>query len=375
MKYQALLLSILASFFSCNSKENIDSQTIKIDLSSFSIITKEVSDNDMTFIPLIMPDSIFFGNINHMKEYGDFIFLHDENQTKSLTIVNHSGQVVNQLKQLGDGPGEYRALSAFAFAEEDSILTIYDRLKRSLSHYKFPELKHISTVRINKYLMNIEYINKDTLVVTSEDYLGDNGDYEGMLYVLRNGTQITDDLGIGRSEGSIELSFPNTVIKTSNGTFYAHPDEFTTIYKLSSVVEAIYVIDFDKNIVPKEAWSLIEGNDFMEFVEENNKAIWVQNMILSNDNLAFSFLYKDLDTRYFYNHDHQDSSLNVYSGYTVNKSDYILPHPVGSDGKSFLSLIYTESIDPTRFENNNEFLKAYQKSEENGGYLILKYKP
>jgi hypothetical protein len=164
------------------------------------------------------------------------------------------------------------------------------------------------------------------------------------------------------------------VIRISDTTYYAHPYELTTIYKMGNTAEPIYTIDFGKNKIPQQYWPADDAGEFEKALEEGNKAVWVQNLILNKDNLAFSFLYKDPETRYFYHQNHIDSSIKIHKGYTVNNTDYTVPHPIGSDGKNFISLLYTENVDSSQFQNQ-EFLTALRKSEGNGGYVIIKYKP
>jgi len=374
MKNILLPLLLVTIISSCNNETQINTKTIRVDIQGSSVGLKELKNNDVSFISPSMPDSIFFGEINHIKTYGDLLFLHDEGQTNSLTIIDENGEFINQLKKIGDGPGEYRSLNAFAYNEEEKILTIYDRSKFSLFHYQFPSLKHIETYRLEKYIMNLEYINKDTIMIVSENDINEKGKYEGVLYISKEGKLLQGDLSIGNEVSSIELSYPNTVIKISKDTYYAHPHELTTIYKMGNTAEPIYTIDFGKNKIPQRYWPADEASEFEQSLSEGNKAVWVQHMVLNREGLAFSFLYKDAGTRYFYHQNYNDSSVQVYKGYTVSNSDYIVPHSIGSDGKNFISLIYTENIDSTQFQNK-AFLIAYRKSEGNGGYIIVKYRP
>ena len=302
------------------------------------------------------------------------IFLHDEGQTNSLTITDENGKFINQLKKIGDGPGEYRSLNAFAYNRNGKILTIYDRSKFSLFHYQVPSLEHISTHRLQKYIMNLEYINDKTIMIVSENEISEKGKYEGVMYVSKEGELLQTDLSIGNDISSIELSFPNTVIRIADTTYYAHPHEITTIYKMGDSAEPIYTIDFGKNKIPQKYWPADKASEFEQSLAEGNKAVWVQNMILNQESLAFSFLYKEPDMRYFYHQNYKDSSEHIYKGYNVSNSDYTLPHPIGSNGSNFISFIYAENIDSTQFKNE-EFLTTLRKSEGGGGYIIVIYKP
>ncbi|MFT4851209.1 MAG: hypothetical protein ACI83B_003774 [Sediminicola sp.] len=374
MKNLFTLLVLFLLVASCKNEISRNSTILNVEIGNLPVDFKELKNDNLTFIPLNLPDSIFFGGIDHIKAYADMIFLHDEGQTNSLTIIDENGKFINQLKKIGDGPGEYKSLDAFAYNENEKILTIYDRSKFSLFHYKAPSLEHISTYRLQKYIMNLEYVNDETIMIVSENEINEKGKYEGVMYISKEGKLLQDDLSIGNDVSSIELSYPNTVIKISDITYYAHPHELTTIYKMGNTAEPIYTIDFGKNKIPYKFWPVNKASEFEQSLTEGNKAVWVQNIILNEENLAFSFLYKEFDTRYFYHQNFKDSSVHIYKGYTVSNSDYTLPHPIGSNGRNFISLIYTENIDSTQFQNK-EFLKTLRKSEGGGGYIIVKYKP
>lgn len=374
MKQLTTLFVLLILFTSCKSKIREHSKMLKIDVGRLVNDYKKIENNQIEFIPLYIPDSIYFGAINHIKAYGEYVFLLDESQTNSLTITNRKGEYINQLKKIGNGPGEYESLDAFSYDESKGILSIYDRSRLSIYHYSFPDLEPLGNFLINRYIMNMEYVDSETIMIISENELDQKGKYEGVLYISNQGKTLKYDLPIGNDVSSIELSYPNTITKIADTIYYAHPYEITTIYKMNKKVEALFKIDFGKNKIPEKFWPANEASEFEQSLAEGNKAVWVQNLILSNEHLAFSFLYKEPSTRYFYQMNLEDSSENIYKGYKIPLTTYALPNPIGSDGKNYLSLIYQENIDYSQIKNN-DFFEALKASETNGGYILAIYKP
>lgn len=374
MKKSITLILSLIIFNSCSERRNQDLLELDIDISDIAAEYKRLADSDISFIHLQIPDTIIFAGIDHIKVYNDLVFLHDEGQTNSLTIVNREGEFINQLKNIGNGPGEYSTLNAFAFDEHNSVLSIYDRSRLSIFHYTFPNLKPIKNFQLNRYIMNMEYIDNETLMIVSENELSERGKYEGILYIDKYGKLIKYDFPINNDVSSIELSYPNTVVKISETVFYAHPHEITTIYRMEQSVQPVYRINFGKNRIPEKYWPVDNASEFERSLSEGNKAVWVQNLIFNKETLSFAFLYKEPSTRNFYSFDRNDSTEIVYKGYQVNNADYLLPYPIGSDGKNYISLIYKENVDASQIRNPN-LLNALEKSDDSGGYVLAIYKP
>ena len=373
-KYTYYLLTTVLLITCCTTQIK-EIESININISDDLEGVKNVSDNEVHFMPIQLPDSIFFGEIVHIKQYEEYMFLHDEGQTNTLTIIDNNGKYINQLKNIGDGPGEYRSLNAFSCSYDNKVLTIYDRSKFSLQHYSIPDLKHLETFRIEKHLMNIEYINNDTILVVSENELSNSNDYEGYLYIDSSGKELTQDLSLKRNPATIEISYPNTAIRINNKTYVIEPHEISTLFEMGSLPKPILQIDFESNNIPSKYWNSREAGEFQKSLLEGNKAVWVQNLIYNKNALSFSFLYKDIDTRYFVKQDLENNNTIVYSEYIlVDEEKLKVPYPIGSDGNNYISLIYTENINVNHF-TNKKLKQAIREAEISSGHIIVKYKP
>ena len=142
---------------SCNKhkKEHISTvESITINAEkSISAHLDEITDT-IQYISLNLPDAVYIGSIQHIKSYSDYLFIHDPFQTKTITIVDNLGGFIGQLNKVGKGSGEYIGIDAFAFDASRNELIIYDRATSSFIFYSFPDIKHIKTLRKDRYVMN-----------------------------------------------------------------------------------------------------------------------------------------------------------------------------------------------------------------------------
>lgn len=372
-KTLSLVVIFIAVLTNCE-KENSSSvvPTIEVDCGDVTN-ANDSSFESINYIPISLPDSIIVGEINHIKTYGDYYFLHDEMQTKSLTIVNRQGEFITQLRNSGQGPGEISALSAFTFDEKNNRLYVYDREKLQILMFSFPDLSYRGYIDIGKYLMNIEFTGENNLVLVSENVIT-KSKYEGLMTLDLN-TEKIESLAIENKAGSIEMSYPNTFSNQANKLFYAFPDEYTTIYKLNTRIEPLYRIHFGKNNLPP---SVFEQSDFEAFErvmsEDPPKATWVQNIWFSENKMMFSYLFGTVDIRFnaVYHFDSQKLSnyYNLYIPYTEG----VIPNSLGVSDRGQLSIIYADIVDETMIKDNSEFFQAYQESAKSAfGMILVEY--
>lgn len=372
-KTLSLVVIFIAVLTNCE-KENSSSvvPTIEVDCGDVTN-ANDSSFESINYIPISLPDSIIVGEINHIKTFGDYYFLHDEMQTKSLTIVNRQGEFITQLRNSGQGPGEISALSAFTFDEKNNRLYVYDREKLQILMFSFPDLSYRGYIDIGKYLMNIEFTGENNLVLVSENVIT-KSKYEGLMTLDLN-TEKIESLAIENKAGSIEMSYPNTFSTQANKLFYAFPDEYTTIYKLNTRIEPLYRIHFGKNNLPP---SVFEQSDFEAFErvmsEDPPKATWVQNIWFSENKMMFSYLFGTVDIRFnaVYHFDSQKLSnyYNLYIPYTEG----VIPNSLGVSDRGQLSIIYADIVDETIMKDNSEFFQAYQESAKSAfGMIMVEY--
>lgn len=372
-KTLSLVVIFIAVLTGCEKKNSsLVVPAIEVDCGGVTN-ANDSSFESINYIPISLPDSIIVGEINHIKTFGDYYFLHDEMQTKSLTIVNRQGEFITQLRNSGQGPGEISALSAFTFDEKNNRLYVYDREKLQILMFSFPDLSYRGYIDIGKYLMNIEFTGENNLVLVSENVIT-KSKYEGLMTLDLN-TEKIESLAIENKAGSIEMSYPNTFSTQANKLFYAFPDEYTTIYKLNTRIEPLYRIHFGKNNLPP---SVFEQSDFEAFErvmsEDPPKATWVQNIWFSENKMMFSYLFGTVDIRFnaVYHFDSQKLSnyYNLYIPYTEG----VIPNSLGVSDRGQLSIIYADIVDETMIKDNSEFFQAYQESAKSAfGMILVEY--
>lgn len=120
------MVFLLTFLISCNNQKEV--QTILIDVEA--AIPKLVEDvfSNISYINIKLPEDIYFGEIWHIKSFDKYLFIHDFQQTHSITIIDTLGNYINQLKRKGNGPSEYMDLESFAFDKENKEIVINDRV-------------------------------------------------------------------------------------------------------------------------------------------------------------------------------------------------------------------------------------------------------
>lgn len=339
-KLKTVLILLFVSLLSCkqetkkNTIVNVDSNI------SESILLDQLAD-EIEIISLKHKDSIYWGNIEQVKSYGDLLFFHDQFQTKSITVYNSKGEFVSQLKNRGRGPGQYNGIDAFTYNEKKKQLTIYDRGSKLIT-YCFPNLQAIQTIDCQDYFMNIELLDNKLLVV-GENEKSEN-EYFGLeFYDCKENTY--QSLNLPNNPATIELSYPNTFTKQKGRILYASQGFLTKLFEIrSKKTNQLYSIDFGRNKIPEEYWQYKDANMFEEALSKKNSATWVQSVILNRSLLSFYYMYEDIDTFYLAKYDLNTKLTKVYSSIYLQEGYASLGRPIGVSGNYYLFLLYPENI-------------------------------
>ncbi len=370
-----LLITTLLFLSSCKEKNIIAKENIVIDTGKArSIFIEDVTD-DLKYIPLNFPEDIYIGVISHIKSYDNYLFIHDEFQTKTITIVDKSGKFIAQLNKKGGGPGEYGSIDAYAFDVTSRQLIIYDRSRLNFMVYSFPELKYIQTIRNDKYIMNFEVLDANHFMVVSESDEGDNNKGGIEIWDKEYKAKYTSS-NIGSDAASIEISYPNTITKLNDETYYAHPHEYTTIYKVDAKEQIPeFRIDFGKNKIPSEYWNTSDANKFEEaFLVGNQKAVWVHNFIFNTKKASFWLMYGDIETKYLIKYDRETKKESVISELKIKGSQVRLTGSVGVVDNKYISVIYPEELDDSHSFQDEKLSKAYLSNKEKKSPILVFYK-
>lgn len=170
---------------------------------------------EIEVIPLEMPEKAVFGEVEHIKATPDYLFLHDRNQTRTITVLDHKGQYVAQLNRRGQGPGEYVYLDAFA--PKANELYAYCRGRKAFYVYHFPDMTFKERIPVDKYLINFEWVGEQALCFCEDKREG--GGYEGGLYFTPS-SKIFELSGLPNNSSVIEMANANTINKKNKDTLY-----------------------------------------------------------------------------------------------------------------------------------------------------------
>ncbi len=324
-------------------------------------------------ISLEMPDDVLFGEVEHIKTSANYLALLDREQTKSLTIFNHKGKFVNQLRKFGQGPEEYSDIMDFTFdAKEENIYT-YDRNFNTVFNYALPDLVFQKKIPTNMYLMGVNIVEDSFLAVSDED-LTETTEY-GVGYAdidtLKKSFNFQPIGTLSKETTVVEISYPNTFTQNKQGLIYAMNAQYPKIYQIRDTeILPLATVDFGENKVPSEYWKTTNALDFEEaFFVPPLKSAWVQNVIVTDKTIAFYYMFGNPDNRQVAIYDKESKKTRVIYKIQLAKSCGVLPFALGVHKDSFLTLLQPEDLEdlfphglpvgsPQWLRNIEESLKA-----------------
>ncbi|MCU4177867.1 6-bladed beta-propeller [Carboxylicivirga sp. N1Y90] len=339
IKYIYIIFTI--ALVSCKPHTSIGKVDIEIDpdVSKKVLLTDLFSDIDVKEIKC--SDSLFFGNIDFIKSYGSYIFLQDQFQTKSITVINTLNNNTYQLKKRGKGPGEYLNLDAFTFDEDNQLIYLYER-GIGFNIYNFPDFKHIKRIRYNEYLMNIELLEEEMLILSEKNTK--EGFYEGVqLLNIENLNQ--SSFNLPNHSATIELSYPNTITKNVDSLYYASAGYLNKIFMFSGKkVKEKYSISFGEYNIPEEYWIYDEANKFEEIFAIKECATWIHNFIDASNYISFCYIFNNPSNKHFVYHNLEKNISQNISEFVLDEKGNSIGMPIGTYKNKSVFLIYPEEI-------------------------------
>lgn len=360
-RYRRLLFlsCVVFGIYSCNNHQSFKE-------SEHFLIPDETSTSDIRgdveFLSLIWPEDVMMSHITDIKVYGDFIFIHDRDGTMTITVFDTQGNFIDQLNRVGRGPGEYLDIEAFAFDIENENLVIYSRTSKEFHIYTFPGLDFLQTLQKGKYVINFEIFDEDNWVVICDE------ESENKYHGIERWDAHLADRPVGKEVSrfpiSVEMSLSNTMRWNNKNLFYANPHELTTVfqYENESLVP-IMSIDFGKNKIPPEMWNTPYVEEFEEMLENGSpKSFWPHNLIINDSTLSFWYFHGGYENEYFAICNRNTGDCEVISELTLERGKNRLPAPISIAGDRYISLLYTELLDPNEVSIDEALQKAYHES-------------
>lgn len=140
MNFNRILLAvILMSVIGCNQPQQNTNNSNAILINPDQNVTKKLSEYSeyINIVNLNRPNTDIIGEINVVKTFGDYIFIHDALSTALLCYDRNSGNIKFSIKDKGRGPGEIQLISDFRVNELENVLEVMDSGNRKLLKFAF----------------------------------------------------------------------------------------------------------------------------------------------------------------------------------------------------------------------------------------------
>lgn len=314
---------------------------------------------EFSFANITLPDSVFFGNIDHIKADDKQLYLFDPSKTRTITILDKRGNYVNQLKRIGNGPGEYTSPFAFDVDTNNDELLVYDRSRLYINTYELPSLALLGTQRVDSYLMNFEILDKKKILAVRDDTKDQNRLF-GLEIWNRDFEVVKDEIS-DMHNAVIELSYPSSIGRSESGVLYAHP--FTGL--ISSVGESGLTphlkLNFSRWEIPKNLYSMEDAIPFERALRENKYMLWPRFPLHINNTFSMWYMFgSDVENYQLLVHDLSTGKQKNYSEIRLDNSGLKLPMPLGLDNDSYVTLIWPKDIAQKHI--SAEYADVFEKS-------------
>ncbi|PRY86296.1 6-bladed beta-propeller [Mongoliibacter ruber] len=274
ISYILLTLLVIFIFNSCSTDSSNEYGLIEVDLnesrtgkySDFfeSIDYKILKTNEIN--PLVRPYSIRFSD--------SLIFVQDMVQNHIL-IFNSKGENISTIKNVGDGPNEYRSIDDFQLSNGN--LWIKDGLAQKM--LKFSLEGNLIETQKNEFLRG-NFFKCDEFILY---YLNNDPDYNGRILKVKD-KEIEEFVDMDQWLQKRMVSHINGFInpKGSNSIYFMLPFtyEIAEFNRSSGVLRNLYRFDFKEFNIPKrirEEFGEIKGE--LDYAVENSAVYDLSNFL------------------------------------------------------------------------------------------------
>jgi len=328
-----LFISIISFNLSSCGNDSSEVPTIIIDPSKHTQLTLE----DLLIEPVLLnlPDSTIFGEPEHIEFSDGYYFIHDPNQTKTLTVFDESGNFISQLMCKGSGSEEIASLDLFTYNPFRKEVVIHERGK-GFTIFNFPDFQFKNTIKGFPYLMSLQTIDGNSYAIVEEA----DEDKSGVLLILDTNFKQTKQPKLELPIMSAELSYPNTFSKVTSELNYILPNFDNTFYSVSSNgFKALWKVNFGNEGVAQNLWNVYNyDNEIEEEITKKNKAAYLHHIARQNDTLFAWFKYRSLEDIYFAMIHPASQQAKVYSTLQLMRDDIGFPFPVGVKENYFIGI-------------------------------------
>ncbi len=310
MKYfiYCSIIFVFLLFVSCEDRYNLNfEEIIYIDLKSeFVKNTSEIFE-EVKFIQLKTDTNNYIGEVSSLKIFENIFVVFDEMQ-EALFLFDINGNILNTIKNIGRGPGEYLSISDYNII--DNYLYILT-----------------NRANIDKYTLQGEFIERigtsdnfiDQFQIDNDKYvtLSKLDDAEKRIFIFDNEMNFLDKQLPYKDKNVPLFNFwPELAMTKNNNEIYFYLPEYYGLYNFSN-----------NNIIPKYKYNFkglsvnlnkLSSNDI------NSKTLPViRGTFINNNHLITQFVYKNIIYHHIYSIVSQKSKL--YNVFEINNDINSLP--------------------------------------------------
>ena len=317
-------------------------------------------------VPIISDRAI--GNIMWIKKYGDNIILYDDSQ-RQIWFVDKDGKAV-LFDRLGRGPEEYIDISCFAYLEDSDELVIYDRHAKAIMFYSLTSYRLNRSLSIDFYINDMEALPGGGLIMARE---GDRTTKTDAAIIILKGINDSCEVLIPLMEIQGELFEGFSFVHGMNSTFFGVTGPTLDLYSFNTYLEDLQSIAFVPDVLGRRFWNQRNYN--------KQEEILLETMMLHGGKMAVAPIFiskSDDDVCFWYitgsgisSHGLPDRNCcivhngkaQVYNAISCPELGIDRLQPMGSDGRSYISLITADEVTP---QAGTELGDAFLSLKEEG---------
>ncbi|NLA25676.1 MAG: 6-bladed beta-propeller [Bacteroidales bacterium] len=303
-------LSIFTLLIIISCKKNnkqLFNETIIIDIKSELVKNASEIFKDVKFIQLKTDDNNFIGEITSLKTFENILVIFDEMQ-ETLFLFDMNGNLLNTIKNIGRGPGEYLSISDHNIIDNHLyILTNRANIDKYTLQGEFVERIGTSNNFIDQF-----QIDNDKYVTLSK-----LDDAEKRIFIFDNEMNFLDKQLPYKDKNVPLFNFwPELAMTKNKNKIYFYLPEYYGIYNFS-----------DNNIIPKYKYNfkgLSVNLEKLSSNDINSKTLPViRGTFINNNHLITQFTYENIIYQHIYSLVSQKAKL--YNVFEINNDINSLP--------------------------------------------------
>ena len=315
MKNLFALFVLLAFCWSCDSTpaSSNTGDTINIDVKASG---EAVLSRDFTNAEYIVLDDVdvLIGRIKQVRLHDDKLYVLTAGRGHALYQFDLEGKYLGQFGIRGEGPGEYRSMANFAFAN-DSVYVL-DQGAQRLDIYT-QEGSFGKTLVNDVYGFSMDMIDEELVVYTGNAALDNDGKAMKLLFYGLDGGLLGSARPMNLRHAEFLNFFPENVMTAPNGLYL---EQFSdTIFQIQyQGIRPWKVLDFGAQSFPAAKLDQSYENVayFVQAVRGKGHAIFYNNLREIKDWVTFTYEYEDVQKPNWALINKQDNQVISYNQFT-----------------------------------------------------------